>query len=320
MPAPVHRHPVACLSCACALASRADVGSPPTNAGLPCRPCHRCLLRRRHPWPPRPSLPTPATSLLPTNACCCRQFRSMPRLHRLPATHARARRPPVRSCPPTAGPPAHPSDSPTPCRLPATPSNPRLSSLSAHRLPTPGFCFVYFKDKRDAEDCIHALDGCARAASRTSPAGARQVAPIPASRHAFQAAAVPLLTGAPARPPRCRREWGRMRRRLRVEFAKNDANVREREKVRPRCLNSSLSAGTVCVLKWAGRMGEAALLWERVPALPLAAGDRLHPHCPSRLLRSSLERRPRPTPPPTLCPAGAPQLSGAQPHAVCGWL
>ncbi|PRW39211.1 serine arginine-rich splicing factor RS40-like isoform X1 isoform A [Chlorella sorokiniana] len=50
-----------------------------------------------------------------------------------------------------------------------------------------GFCFVYYKDKRDAEDCIHALDG---------------------------------------------REWGRLRRRLRVEFAKNDANVRERERSR----------------------------------------------------------------------------------------
>ncbi|EFN53940.1 hypothetical protein CHLNCDRAFT_25380 [Chlorella variabilis] len=50
-----------------------------------------------------------------------------------------------------------------------------------------GFCFVHYKDKRDAEDAIHALDG---------------------------------------------REWGRLRRRLRVEFAKNDANVREREKAR----------------------------------------------------------------------------------------
>ena len=39
----------------------------------------------------------------------------------------------------------------------------------------------------------------------------------------------PLL---PCLPPTCRREWGRMRRRLRVEFAKNDANVREREKAR----------------------------------------------------------------------------------------
>lgn len=32
--------------------------------------------------------------------------------------------------------------------------------------------------------------------------------------------------------PRCSREWGDRRRRLRVEFARNDANVRDREKVR----------------------------------------------------------------------------------------
>ncbi|KAL4429013.1 hypothetical protein ABPG77_006052 [Micractinium sp. CCAP 211/92] len=50
-----------------------------------------------------------------------------------------------------------------------------------------GFCFVHYRDKRDAEDAIHALDG---------------------------------------------REWGRLRRRLRVEFARNDANVRDREKAR----------------------------------------------------------------------------------------
>lgn len=37
------------------------------------------------------------------------------------------------------------------------PSAPHFPWLSA------GFCFVYYKDKRDAEDCIHALDGWVRA-------------------------------------------------------------------------------------------------------------------------------------------------------------
>lgn len=32
--------------------------------------------------------------------------------------------------------------------------------------------------------------------------------------------------------PCCRREWGRRRRRLRVELAKNDSNVRAREEKR----------------------------------------------------------------------------------------
>jgi hypothetical protein len=31
---------------------------------------------------------------------------------------------------------------------------------------------------------------------------------------------------------RCSRDWGRQGRRLRVEFAKNDANVRKREEAR----------------------------------------------------------------------------------------
>ncbi|PSC71904.1 serine arginine-rich splicing factor RS31-like isoform X1 [Micractinium conductrix] len=57
-----------------------------------------------------------------------------------------------------------------------------------------GFCFVHYKNKRDAEDAIHALDG---------------------------------------------REWGDRRRRLRVEFARNDANVRDREKARRDAANPS---------------------------------------------------------------------------------
>eukprot|EP00887_Chlorella_sp_A99_P002259 scaffold10.g2259.t1 len=67
-----------------------------------------------------------------------------------------------------------------------------------------GFCFVHYYDKRDAEDAIHDLDK--------------------------RVGAAPFVGGA--RAAAGGREWGRQRRRLRVEFAKNDANVREREKAR----------------------------------------------------------------------------------------
>lgn len=46
-----------------------------------------------------------------------------------------------------------------------------------------------------------------------------------------RASTLPAPCTLPALPSRSR-EWGRLRRRLRVEFAKNDSNVREREKAR----------------------------------------------------------------------------------------
>ena len=42
----------------------------------------------------------------------------------------------------------------------------------------------------------------------------------------------PCPPARPPAPPPCSKEWGRLRRRLRVEFARNDANVRDREKAR----------------------------------------------------------------------------------------
>lgn len=53
------------------------------------------------------------------------------------------------------------------------------------------------------------------------------------------------LTHPPTLYP-CRREWGRLRRRLRAEFAKNDGNVREREKVSPTSLWGAAAGGCCC--------------------------------------------------------------------------